>query len=250
MKWMAMLFLTMGFNSAFAADLTFVDLPQGCFSKSHFPCQIRASVGFLSFEKGGNLYHLGEKSSLLLNSASEVQLMQGQLWVQDSHDLTFKSSSALKMIISGDWFFEKVPDSNLLVRNLNGDMKFDSKFVFANEALPIGFQNWFAGLDSHGQISRGVIRPIAEVDFLRSWIPLSGYSMAELRKKFYSYREMWAGALSKSADLYQEVVERRLASQDEKLKRAADRLKAQKSEQENLREMYRRKNGLGEADGL
>lgn len=242
---MKFLFVSFLFVCSMAqADYGFVDSPEQCFVKHRYPCSLRVSQGFLSFERESQKYHLAEKSSLLFVSPSQVQLLQGRVWVQDSKSLRIKISSALQMTISGEWFFEKQMDSTLLARNLSGEALFNSKFVFAHESLPLGFQNWFGPVDSTGQISRGVIRPIAVADFLRAWLPLTGLSVAESKKRSQNYKSLWAGNVEQSATLYKQVVQRRLASQQEKAQKKADQRAKRLAEQAELKKMFRQKNGL------
>ncbi len=231
---------------AFSAEAQpqFVDAPAGCFRKKAYPCKVRVSSGFLAFEKASNQFHLGESSSLLFLGESEVQLLQGQLWVPASKHLVVRSTSALKVAVSGEWFFQRQENAQFLLRNLDGEIRFLSRFVFASETLPVGFENWYGTLDSSGQISRGVIRPIDMKEFLTAWMPLAGSSVAEMRKATLEYKQKWGEAVSKSASLYQEVVERRMASHEDKARRQAERKRSEEAERERIRQMFREKNGL------
>lgn len=221
-----------------------VDLPRDCFSQRKFPCQIRSSAGFLAFELGSQKYHLGPKSSMEIQSIDQISLLQGDLWVKDSMDLSFKISPALKMVLNGEWLLRKAPEARTQVFNLAGESKFISKFVFPSESVPTGFENWYGLMDSNGEVSRGVIRPIQITGFLKTWIPLSGLSMAEIRKATSVYRSQWGDSLEKSANLYREIVERRLASQEDRVRRSQEKRRQDESEKAQLRRMYRERNGL------
>jgi hypothetical protein len=235
--------LLLSCSSAWAQS-SFIDSPAQCFSKMTYPCSLRAVGNFLSFERSSQAFHLNERSAILFLSATEVQLLQGQVWIRDSSALEVKVTSALKISVTGEWFVEKLPDATTLFRNLNGEAKFQSKYVFKNESLPLGFQNWYGGLTTNGEIARGVIRPILLTDFLKVWIPVSGLSFAEAKKRTHEYREIWHLTLEQSSEFYQQVINRRLASQSESLQRTAQKQKAQAGERARLRQMYLEKNGL------
>jgi hypothetical protein len=241
MKYLLCVWLTVAVQIARAQ---LVDLPRGCFTQKKFPCQVRVTSSFLAFDLGLQKFHLGAKSSLLFISAEQIQLLQGDLWIQQSDSLGLKFSPALKMVVSGEWLIRKAPQAQTHVFNLAGQSKFDSQFVFPSESVPVGFQNWYGLIDSNGEISRGVIRPIQIKEFLKTWIPLSGLSMAEIRKSTLSYREAWGDSLERSAKLYQEIVERRLASHEDKALRLQDKRRQAEIERAQLRRMFRERNGL------
>lgn len=244
-------FLFLIFLQSAWAGTEFVDSPSQCFFKKSYPCRIHVTGGFLSFERSSQKFHLGDQSSLLFLSEGKIQLLQGELWVRDSRGLSIQVSPVFSMTSSGEIFLEKRSDDQpLLVRNLQGEVKFDSPFVFANEALPRGFQNWYGALDANKQVSRGVIRPIALTDFLKVWAPLSGFSIAEIRKTTRVYQQAWGDTLAVSADFYQDIVERRIASQEAKESRLENRHRQSLKERERLRQMFRQKNGFGDLHGL
>jgi hypothetical protein len=227
-----------------AEENSFVDSPEGCFAAKRYPCSLRAVGPFLSFERDSQKFHLAPQSALLFFSPASVQLMKGKLWIQNSQDLSVKASPNLQMQFTGEFFIEKQSDATLLVRNLSGHVAFQSRSVFKNESLPIGFQNWYGPLDASGAVSRGIIRPIVITEFLRSWIPISGLSVAAGKKALLDYREQWKEGVEQSAQLYKEVIERRLASHEAKERKQRAREQALKKEQDQFRQMYREKNGL------
>lgn len=235
--------LSVLFLSAQAASPAFVDSPAHCFAKKSYPCSVRVMGSYLAFEREAQMYHLADRSAVLFLGPSEIQLMQGSLWVKDSKGLTVKVSPVFSFQVAGEIFLEK-KGLDLFVRNLRSEIAFDSKLVFASEALPVGFENWYGPLDVSGQVSRGMIRPIAMNEFLKAWIPVSGASIAEIKKQTLHYKNDWKGALELSSQIYQQVVERRIASQEEKALRAAQKRRSQLDEQARLRQMFRQKNGL------
>lgn len=237
-----MLGFSLGFSSAWAGP-EFADSPAGCFSKNIYPCSLRVTGSFLSFEREFQKYHLGDGSAVLFLSADEIQLLQGVLWIRESKDLTVKVSPPLRMRISGEHIFQK-KGLDLHVFNVDGLVQFKSAFVFQSEALPKGFQNWYGQVDSSGQVSRGMIRPISMGDFLRAWMPVSGASLAEAKKMILHCKENWKDAVEISAGIYQEVAERRIASDQAKIRLSQEAKRRKLTEQAQLRQMYRSKNGL------
>ncbi len=248
--WMGILLMVFAGAQAQAEAMGYVDLPKGCFGKQAYPCQVRVSGGLLNMDRGEQQFTLADGGSVSFMSSNEVQILSGGVWVRKSKDLLVRMSSLLKMQIGGEWFFEKQKDGLQLVRNLNGEVEFQSKQIFASEALPAGFQNWYGGLDSYGQVSRGVIRPIEMSAFLKQWLPVSGLSVAEMKKQIQVYREWWKDGLEISSQFYSQVANRRIAAVEEReRKRQEAKVRAQ-NERLKIREMYRARQGLSGPEGL
>ncbi len=228
------------------AELKFVDLPQNCYTQKTYPCQVRISGGSLAIERESQILHLADQGAISFLSANELQFLSGAAWIEKANDLTVKISPVLKIQISGEWFVKKEKDATMSVRNLAGEAKFISDRVFASEALPIGFQNWYGLLDTSGSVSRGVIRPIEVGDFLKDWLPISNLSVAEMKHQVLSYKEQWKGALEQSAQLYAQIATRRIAAVEERERLKLEKAASHRHEQEKLRQMYRERNGFGD----
>lgn len=231
-----------------APALLFVDLPKNCFAGKVYPCSLRSTNGMLKFERGSESYQLGAQSAVRFLKEDQVQLLTGSLWIEKSTSLQFIVNPEIKLTLDGDFFLEKQKESVVLVRNLNGVAGFQSRFLFKEESLPMGFENWYGTLTTQKQISRGVIRPIEALPFLKSWSPISGLSPAEVKKRVQFYRKNWSENIEVSTQFYQEVIERRLASQESLDQARVNRLKAASAEKSRIRQMYRQKAGFDHQD--
>lgn len=227
-----------------AKSLSSIDLPKNCITKKIFPCALRAVKGMLKFEQGSESYQLGEFGSIRFTGPGQFQLLSGSLWIEKSQNLRLVVNPALTMNINGEFFLEKQKNSILLVRNLNGSVSFTSAFLFKSESLPIGFENWYGTLTTQKEIHRGVLRPIEVLSFLKAWSPVAGLSAAETQKRVQFFKESWSENVESAANFYQEVVERRLASQEEQDQRIARRRQAELEEKKRLRQLYRQKAGF------
>ena len=234
-------FLSLGLQ---AETLSFVDLPKNCFAGKVYPCSLRSTGGMLKFEKGSEAYQLGPSSAVRFLQEDQVQLLSGTLWIEKSKNLRLKVNPELSLTLTGEFFLEREKDAVVLVRNLFGTTTFQSKFLFKEESLPVGFQNWYGTLNAQKQIDRGVIRPIEALAFLKVWNPISGLSPAEARKRVQAFRANWVENIEVSTNLYREIIERRLASQESLDQSRAQRQRAALEEKKRIRQMYRQKAGF------
>ncbi|PIS11364.1 MAG: hypothetical protein COT73_04490 [Bdellovibrio sp. CG10_big_fil_rev_8_21_14_0_10_47_8] len=222
----------------------YVDLPEGCFNKKVYPCALRVPSGFLRFERGHDVFQLGENSDLVFLGPKKFKLLKGRAWIQSKSDLTIEVQPEFLMSSQGEIYLEKLSSTGILIRNLDSELSISSSRLLPSEALPIGFQNWYSGMGTQGQIVRGVIRPIDGEEFLRSWLPLAGLSVAQAKRKVSEYREQWAQAVEMASKLYQEVVDRRQASVAEKEAQVQRVRLRRQTEKKKLREIFCQKNGL------
>lgn len=241
------LFLSLSFLGtlkAQASNQAYVDYPQSCLSEKKYPCTLKTAGTALQMEISGSRYLVDQESSIQFHAAGLVQLLKGKAFFHFPERAEIRLNPHLLVGAVGEVFIEKASDGSMKLKNLNAQIDFKSAYVFASEALPTGFENWYGPLAGNGQILRGVIKPIDKESFMTAWMPMSSLSVAEMRKKMKEYLDLWSGAVEQSAQFYQDVAQRRLASQQAKLDQAAQKLRKKDEEKDQLRRLYREKNGL------
>ncbi len=159
-----------------AERLAFVDSPTSCLARNIYPCSVRSLQGSLRLERAKAVVVLGPGSALQFHAANEAQLLTGKAWIEKSEGMDLRVSSKLKISLSGEFFVIKDLEK-ITLQNLQGEAHFKSPLVFANESLPVGFENWYGRITTGGTIERGMIRPLSLTPFLKNWIPLSGLSI-------------------------------------------------------------------------
>lgn len=226
----------------------YVELPEQCLAKKIFPCQLKAVSKELELEISGHRLVLEKNTMVEIRSNDQYRLLQGRVWFTPTKsaegDRILILHSNLKIKFDGEIFVEKVSPETHTVYNLDSNVQIQSELIFQNEVLPIGFQNWYGALATTGQISRGIIRPIDKDLLVRIWTPMSGLSFAEASAKLRILVKSWEKNVDLAAGLYQQVIERRLASQSEKENQAKLRKQKMQDLDAELRALYRQKNGL------
>ena len=222
----------------------YVDFPEACFAQKKYPCTMKTISVPLQMEISENQYLLGQDSSLQFQSQDVVQLLKGKVYLNFQKNSELRLNPNISVKFSGEVFLEKTSDAMMKMKNLNAQIEFESRHVFASEALPTGFENWYGPLAENGQILRGVMRPIDKESFISAWMPMVSLPVTETRRKMKQYLDLWSGAVEQSAQLYQEVAQRRLASDKEKIDREEQKQRKKDEEKDQLRRLYREKNGL------
>jgi|GEM_PF-3504170 len=246
MKWpISLLFiLSLGLNgSAKAESLMYVDEPAQCFAKEGYPCAVR-SLEPLRLQRGDDVYQFAAETSVVWLTADDLRVLEGRIWIEKATQLSLHLLGTEAITLNGEFLVTREKNQNFVVMNLNGAVQFPEKGFLKSEALPVGFQNWFGRRTTEGVVERGVLRPIEIPTFIATWAKTGSVARTARGEKLKQYRELWKGNVEQSAELYKNIVERRIASQDDTA--ATQRRRQMKAEEERakLRKMFREKNNL------
>jgi hypothetical protein len=241
-SFLALLFLKEGFAVADSAlHPGFVDEPIGCLShiqqNSKNPCAVR------SIKKGSLLkwettqVTAGQGTSFIIYDRSNIRLLTGSLWILSQENLIV-DSGLVRASIQGDGWVEKETTERTLIRNLGGTVAIIGPAPLPAQTIAIGFENWFAGINTLGQAEQGLVRPIEIRHFIPQWAKFSHLPKNEALKRIADYKTAWAPATAESAELYQKIVLRQIASMDAKKAEQDRQAQAQLRENERMKQMF------------
>lgn len=222
------------------AAFEYVDLPEGCWQRQKFPCSLRAVRTLKKLKMKSSVLAMPADTSIKLVSASRLQLLTGYVWIQeaDSFEILIEGQVA---VLSGDVLVSK-EDQRIVLQNMSGTVDFRSTRVFASEAVPVGFENWYSKPGPEGEISRGIANLFSVESVFKKIAPLMEGDKEQQVKNLSEFRKAWSGRAEMGAQFYQEVVQRRLAVAEEKRQKKADEKTRRDREDQRLRQMFRAKN--------
>lgn len=214
-----------------------MDEPTGCYASEKFPCAIRALGVSLSIVQKNYAFKLKKDSNLIFYGKNQARLLDGAVWVVQGEALKLQTTH-IQVSGRGDYWVEKFNSERTLVRNLNADIQ-----ILAggknHEVLPVGFENWFGGLQSDQNLAKGIVRPIEKGYFLSLWNQTAQLSKKNTIQKIGFYRQLWDKNIEGSSQLYREIVQRKLASVELKEKQRVKQEQKNKEERESLRQVFR-----------
>lgn len=228
---------------AHAEGFVYVDEPAGCFSKESYPCAVRA-LEALKLERGGDVYQFAADTSVVWIHADELRVLEGRFWIEKSTQLSLHLMGTDTVVVNGEFLVIREKDQNLVMMNLHGDVKFPAKGFLKSEALPVGFQNWYGRRMTEGNVERGVVRPIDVPTFMAAWARSGVAAKSARLEKVKEYKELWKDNVDQSSELYKNIVDRRIASQEDSAEAERRRQKKAEEERAKLRQMFREKNNL------
>ncbi len=228
----------------------YVDEPKGCWHSERQPCAVRATAAGekFKFQQGSRQgTWASAKGTSWIIEDQDLKLLTGKIWIQTSAKFNVVTNQ-VKFEADGEFWIENA-SSKTKVINLSGNALHLALVSSVNQSqetqtLPVGFENWFGSLDSSGQASRGILRPVAKAEFFKVWAQKMKVSEVVAKKKMADWKELWQDSAVVSADLYTEVVHRAIAQNEQKKNEIARRKENVIEEQQRLRKMFRARNGL------
>jgi hypothetical protein len=127
---------------------------------------------------------------------------------------------------------------------LNGEISDLHERGGGGQVLPVGFENWYAGMDSNNQFLHGVFKPIEAKEFIASWVRQMRVPPQTAREKVADWKEIWKTNVAHGSLIYEQVAKRHMASEDAREQASLRKQKAREEERRMLRRLYRAKNGL------
>lgn len=217
-----------------------IDQPKNCFKKlaEESFCAVFASENS-KINLGDSVLFVKKSTSLILHGVGRFELLSGVVLLQK------KGTAALEVkmlqeglrIQSGELLLSRSgQQSPVEIVNLKAQVDFFGLWT-ATQALPPGYQNWFApGLQKPGY---GVPRIYDSEVVFRQVTALWLGPTKEVVEVLKSYGELRRSAHLVAAESYQGLVQRHFASIEEERLQEVRRQKASAAERDKLRRLYR-----------
>lgn len=212
--------------------------PESCLNGKN-ACAIQVVGDSFKFTHGSLKIVAAQDSTLARIRTKVWQLIKGTLWVQEGDGLRVETVfGALSADRGQFWVLDQ--GSKILVRNVDSDLKIylrDGKTL----ELPEGFEVWISGINSRGQTEYGVLRPIDMKVHLLLWNSLYEGSKENFIRDVAKVKASWGDLAEKSSLIYSGLIQRELASHQEK-KDATERVQNLKQEKRRqTRQLYWKK---------
>lgn len=223
-----------------ASEVVYVDQPKKCFQNlNKYPMCALSAVSKAELKFDSHRLFVEKDTSLIFHYGQSVEILSGEVFIRSAGaaPLSLKLLKDNVQLVSGDVLLRKESlEKALEILNLNAHLKFSGDFL-AQQALPPGYQNWFA--PGRMQPGFGVPRVYeAEMNFRRvtSLGQVPTQEMVSLLKEYAGLR---GAAQMAAAESYQGLVRRHYASVEEDREKERLRVEAARREQEALRRLYR-----------
>lgn len=221
-----------------AAD-TALSEPENCFGRKT-PCAFQISEDKWSFESGKIKLHSGAGTLLeQTHKDTDWKLVSGQLWVESGPSLKVQTLTATIDGSSGQ-FWVVTDQDKVWVRNISSKVVVTFKDRSKME-LPRGFQVWVGAVNSEARVEHGMIEPVDLKEHLKQWYALYPGNKTQFLSEVQDLKDQWIDLVEKSGDLYKAVIERKMASLDEKKRQQQEAEKKKVQERQHLRQEFEKR---------
>lgn len=246
MRIMSSVFVLSLANTGHASVLSlpsFIDEPAHCFQQQKFPCAMRVLKAGANLHLAQLNFFADQGASFVLVQPYKVRLLQGLVLVDSQVEVQVELS-AVNISGRGEFLLEAQADAKILLTNLLGELKVSGVQSALQESLPVGFTKWYAGLNQLGQLEQGILTPIDPASAIRRWRDLTLLPKILAKQKIQLFQSAWKQRIEISTQLYQAVASRRIASQEERIRRLEKRLADERQERKFLHQLFRTRNFL------
>ncbi len=201
--------------------------PSHCLAQSKEQCvfSVKASA-FQFFGPDYNL-HLTKDSLYEKIDVQKLKYIEGiSLFQVNSKSLSIETLYGVIHVNKGDFWLRSSENNKIIISNVDSDLKIvlrDNQVV----SLPEGFQFWISGIATNGKSKYGVLEPVDFASLLPSLAIFHKGSKEDFYLALAKLRTNHKKAVEQGSLMYQQGVDRHLAS-----------VKAQQEEKE-LREQQR-----------
>lgn len=227
----------MAFVFLFCVDVH-VKAAEICWGKT-VPCIVE---GRQKLESAG--VKIASDASALLEKidASNVRLVNGQIYVDVSKKIAFKTPYArvwcegrCRGILSRDL-------KQVNIKSLSGVWLASRTGDKGTYSVPEGMQMSFAEVTEEGSALMEFPQSLPWDPTIKMWIALYPGNLKEFKPLLTEFREIWRAAVDRASDMHQEQAERTIASHEKELAEERARQVERDREDAQLRALFREKN--------
>lgn len=212
-----------------------MEQPPACLNSKE-TCALQVTSSPFHYENSQVKLHVGKDSTVSRLSGRNWQLMKGTLWVESGKELKVSTLYGdFEAPLGSYWLIEQ--DHQVVVRNIDADLNVtlrDGKKI----SVPEGFEVWIGGINSEGKSDYGMIRPIDMKEHIPLWASLFKGNKEAFVKQVQDLKENWGDLVAKSSEIYQDTVDRKLASIAERDKKEQEAKARAAAERERIRRLF------------
>lgn len=209
--------------------------PEGCYGNKNNPCVFSSGEKILKLQLSNGILNLKNSTTLERNDKNHFQYLNGTIWIQSNEKMVIDSLYGSVESDRGEfWIVEN--DKKITIRSVIGLVKVNINSVTLE--IPEGFQVWISGKDNTGKNTYGVPENIPIESHLKLWSELFTGTRAEFKERVSILKSLYKDKNVDSAEFYQRIADRHVASVNEKKLAAQREAQRRKQYLQELRKLY------------
>lgn len=205
-----------------------VELPENCILESPI-CTIR-TVGNEKYtiDVEGATIVMGPNSVFARTSSRSGSIIWGHVWIKSHSKFTVETPYGSIAVSKGEAVIRHLRDK-IVIQTLAGETLVQPRGFEKPIVVLSGFENWIGRVTTKGQSAVGIPKPLDIKAVVLDLAPLQAEGRSVFESRLHDLRAKWSNAIGVASDHYSLMVQRELASQEE---RRRQRERAEKRWQE------------------
>lgn len=167
------------------------------------------------------------------------KLVDGTMWIKNGPSVKVKTAAAEVEAGSGEYWVLAEKDQ-VTFRNISARLVVRFKDNTQLE-VPRGFEVWVGGVDSNAHVQHGMVVPIRLKEHLKIWFSLYPGSKSLFLSEVQDLKDQWVDVTEQSGDIYQKVVERKLAAIESERQKIQEAKAKKSKDQSQARQQFYKK---------
>lgn len=214
-----------------SANARIDDLPRGCLVSLAYPCSLRSSQGeWVTISQSTRIY-LGKGSVVSKSEINSFKLITGQAWFEAKSEVNIYIYDSPKKIVGEFWIIKKNNQIDLTVFSgeMNSNNPSNPEFIYA------GMKKWWQ------MTTEGLVEPVDQETTLKKWNQFVALDKSIAIQKISEFKKLWSNRYDQTAELYQSVMDRRVAAEENRIYKQNQRRQKIENEKKAFRDMFREK---------
>lgn len=208
-----------------------LQIPANCYQEWQLPCAIKNISNQSFYIEKLDQAQLGAGASLVFEDATKLRLVNGSIYIDTKHHISIESAFVKISSPSAKFIFEHnspISEITNLGSMIQVQSKFDPQVLDLYQAYQVKVQS------NSAKTAKAQFEFPSAFDLRKTiqlWSALFPGNKSQFFAESKAMKFYWQNAVAKSAQLYKDVVDREIASEQESIRRK--KLQAEKTKKRN-----------------
>ncbi|OQW48602.1 MAG: hypothetical protein A4S09_04175 [Proteobacteria bacterium SG_bin7] len=186
---------------------------------------------------------MDENTAVLRESATQIALLKGRMWVKTSESIVIRSEFGIAKVTNGEIWVTKI-GQKVTFSPLTGELIMVPRGSKESIVVLPNYENWLGPVNKAGVATSGIPRLLDIENHIQRWGKLYTGNKMQFKKDVHEYFLVWYSLVEEDSDKNREIALRTIATEAENKRREEDRQKKIKDERSRVRDMMMRRLGL------
>lgn len=186
---------------------------------------------------------MDEDTAVLRESANQITLLKGRIWIKTSESIAIRSEFGLAKANNGEFWVTKT-EQKIIFSPLVGEITMQPRGSEELISILPNYENWLGPVDKSGIATSGIPRLLDIENHVHRWGKLYNGKKNQFKKEVQEYFSLWYVLVEQDSDKNRELALRTIASEAENKLREEERQKKIRGEHNRVRDMMLLRLGL------